>query len=408
MIWLGLLLYLARAVAVDEADVDRNTAVDKSTVHVSNWGGPATKLAGLLSLLTPHAAASFQVQGGLRAGATGRAAVAGRSVMAEQPDAARWRRSTLPAMSVASEGDDIVDSLNRLFDGASATQGSPDEQILDAPVARAGSPPEQIPDAPPPPEPRPKTVFEDPAFAAQLEQLTKGAELAKVRERTHELEVELEYAKRHEDYAEAAALRDELAPLYAADPAKVADKLRRELADLVSAERFAEAARVRDQMIVLRRFQPQYQLAGLWKGHYPNHGDAIVRFTYEGDTLVATKVTGDEHVPAGQITFRADVAAVDTEPVSEGLVEIVRIQPEGTHEKTEAERYRGEGCVAAKGYQRAHYIPGQLHLLEDGEDLDVVGFHWVQLGTFVMFSRATEEEGRLALQAERGNSEQFD
>lgn len=388
---LGLLLYLARAVAVDEADVDRNTAVDQSTVHVSNSGGPASKLAGLLSLLTPHAAASFQVQGGLRAGGAGRAAVEARSVMAEQLDAARWRRAPLPAMSVASEGDDIVDSLNRLFDGASATDS------------------EQIPASEPvKPRPKPLTVFEDPVFAAQLEHLAKGAELAQVRERTYELEVELEAAKRREDYVAAAALRDELAPLYSADPAKVADELRRELTDLVSAERFAEAARVRDQMIVLRRFQPQYQLAGLWKGHYPNHGDALVRFTYEGDTLVATKVTGDEHVPAGQITFRADVAAVDKEPVSEGLVEIVRIQPEGTHEKTEAERYRGEGCVAAKGYQRAHYIPGQLHLLEDGDDLDVVGFHWVQLGTFVMFSRASEEEGRVALQAERGNSEHFD
>ena len=44
-------------------------------------------------------------------------------------------------------------------------------------------------------------------------------------------------------------------------------------------------------------------------GHYPNHGEEMVRVHYAGDTLYATKVTGDEHVPAGEVTFRADLAA---------------------------------------------------------------------------------------------------
>ena len=33
----------------------------------------------------------------------------------------------------------------------------------------------------------------------------------------------------------------------------------------------------RDRLLVLRRFLPQYSLAGLWKGNYPNHGDELVR-----------------------------------------------------------------------------------------------------------------------------------
>jgi hypothetical protein len=378
----GLLVYIAKAVAVDEAAVDSNTAVDvdSSTVHVSTSGGPATKLAGLLSLLTPQAAASFQVQGGLRA-APGHGAVAARSVMAEQPDVP-WRRSTLPAMTVDSEGpaDDVRKSLERLFHSASA----PYEQISDAAPTGQVKPP----------------AVEDAVFAAQLGRLARGVALADVRERVHALQGELEAALEREDYATAAALRDEMKPLYAADPSVVADQLRKQLAEMVQLQDFAEAARVRDQMLTLKRFQPQYQLAGLWKGHYPNHGDALVRFTYEGDTLVATKVTGDEHVPAGQVTFRANVAEVDRGDPSDGdaRVEVVRIH-ENTQERMEAERYRGEGCVAAKGYQHAHYIPGQLHLLEDGEDLDVVGFHWMKLGTFVMFSRATEEDGRAAQHA---------
>ena len=85
--------------------------------------------------------------------------------------------------------------------------------------------------------------------------------------------------------------------------------LREELSEHVANERYDEAARCRDELLILRRFLPQYQLAGLWKGNYPNHGDEMVRLHYDGDQLYATKITGDEHVPAGEVTFRADLAA---------------------------------------------------------------------------------------------------
>ena len=61
-------------------------------------------------------------------------------------------------------------------------------------------------------------------------------------------------------------LRDDLLELRSRDPAELAASLRSELSDRVRQERYADAARIRDQLMVLRRFQPQYQLAGLWKG----------------------------------------------------------------------------------------------------------------------------------------------
>ena len=46
---------------------------------------------------------------------------------------------------------------------------------------------------------------------------------------------------------------------------------------------------LRDRLLVLRRFLPQYSLAGLWKGNYPNHGDELVRLHYSGETLFGAR-----------------------------------------------------------------------------------------------------------------------
>eukprot|EP00967_Tisochrysis_lutea_P153867 scaffold304540_cov40-Tisochrysis_lutea.AAC.2 len=115
------------------------------------------------------------------------------------------------------------------------------------------------------------------------------------------------------------------------------------------------------------------------------------------DTLVAVKVTGDEHVPAGEVTFRADLTALYTEQSSsfeapdEDLVgvrvEVVSVGSDGTSQPQEVERYKGAGRIAARGFQYAHFVPGQLFLM----DTDVIGFLWLQLGTFVVFNRVSDE-----------------
>ena len=64
----------------------------------------------------------------------------------------------------------------------------------------------------------------------------------------------------------AAMLRDDLQELKSKDPAAMAMAVRAEMNEHVACERYDEAALCRDQLMVLRRFLPQYQLAGLWKG----------------------------------------------------------------------------------------------------------------------------------------------
>lgn len=239
-------------------------------------------------------------------------------------------------------------------------------------------------------------------FEGQIAAFAPRQELAGLRGQLGKLQEQLDSAVDNEEYVVAAMLRDDLAELKSKDPAAMSAVLRKEMTRHVEHERYTDAATCRDQLMVLRRFLPQYQLAGLWKGNYPNHGDELVRLHYAGDTLFATKVTGDEHVPAGEVTFRADLATPfdASERTLNGnragggdeavgvRVEVLSISSSGGHEPREVEQFAGEGRIAARGFRHPHYVPGQLFLMDD----DVIGFLWLPIGTFVVFSRVPEDE----------------
>ena len=74
-------------------------------------------------------------------------------------------------------------------------------------------------------------------------------------------------------------------------------------------------------------------LAGEWIGHYRGHFDQVIKITQLGEEIVAVKITGDDHVPGGAVTFRANV-------------------------RTGA----GEGQVAEKEYRNACFVPGKLEV----------------------------------------------
>jgi len=231
------------------------------------------------------------------------------------------------------------------------------------------------------------------SFEGAIASFAPRQDLPSVRGQLAKLQEQLNNAVEDEEYVLAAMLRDDLQELKSKDPAAMAVAVRAEMNEHVACERYDEAALCRDQLMVLRRFLPQYQLAGLWKGNYPNHGEEMVRVHYAGDTLYATKVTGDEHVPAGEVTFRADLAAPLDAAARSGAdadvrVEVLSISSAGGHEPREVEQIRGEGRIAARGFRHPHYVPGQLFLMDD----DVIGFLWLPIGTFVVFSRVAEDE----------------
>ncbi len=88
-------------------------------------------------------------------------------------------------------------------------------------------------------------------------------------------------------------------------------------------------------------------LSGEWVGYFPGHYDEVVRIVQDGDQAQAIKVTGDDYVPANEITWRANVQT--------GC---------------------GEGQVAEREFRNPRFVPGRLRVL--GEDRIV--FSWLNCG----------------------------
>jgi hypothetical protein len=91
-------------------------------------------------------------------------------------------------------------------------------------------------------------------------------------------------------------------------------------------------------------------LNGDWIGHYHGHHDEVVRVTHQGNRVEAVKVTGDSNVPAGEVTFRAEL--------------------DGTEGK-------GEGQIAQSEFRDPRFIPGRLRIVNENHIL----FEWLGLGS---------------------------
>eukprot|EP00339_Tiarina_fusa_P023018 CAMPEP_0117030960 /NCGR_PEP_ID=MMETSP0472-20121206/22306_1 /TAXON_ID=693140 ORGANISM="Tiarina fusus, Strain LIS" /NCGR_SAMPLE_ID=MMETSP0472 /ASSEMBLY_ACC=CAM_ASM_000603 /LENGTH=351 /DNA_ID=CAMNT_0004739183 /DNA_START=205 /DNA_END=1260 /DNA_ORIENTATION=- len=150
---------------------------------------------------------------------------------------------------------------------------------------------------------------------------------------------------------------------------------------------FQEAEKRRQQALEARSALPQFNLEGLWVGKYGDHGYEMINVTYQGDMLLAEKVTGTKNVPKGQATFRVDLS-----PSFIGSQEEV-LEPielgEGAAKQWGCrylQRYSGEGQVAAEGYNDSQWVDGQLIMVNE-----YFSFAWLPIGHQVFFGRPTPE-----------------
>ncbi|HUR47174.1 MAG TPA: Cyclin D1-binding domain-containing protein [Candidatus Saccharimonadales bacterium] len=104
----------------------------------------------------------------------------------------------------------------------------------------------------------------------------------------------------------------------------------------------------RAQPVVRARLAGPIDLSGEWIGHYPGHYDEVIRITQEGDDLQAVKITGDDFVPAGAVTWKANSRTGE-----------------------------GEGQIAEREFRNARFIPGRLTVLTP----ERIVFRWEQCGS---------------------------
>ena len=126
---------------------------------------------------------------------------------------------------------------------------------------------------------------------------------------------------------------------------------------------------------------------------YGSHGYEMINVTYAGDTLIAFKVTGDQNVPRGEITFQADLnplalnpfsRATQPEPLSPIMLTDKASKKWGT---TQLPRYHGLGRVAEENFQNAQWMEGQLIII--GEEY--FSFAWVPIEHQIFFGRPSPE-----------------
>lgn len=150
-----------------------------------------------------------------------------------------------------------------------------------------------------------------------------------------------------------------------------------------------KAQQHRKQATRARSELPQFNLDGLWVGRYGNHGFEMINVTYMGDTMIAYKVTDNDNVPSGEISF-----TVDLSPNPKTIRgETPLLQPiELNHDAAEQwglkflPRFTGLGQVARKGFNNAQWVEGQLILVNK-----YFSFAWLPIGHQVFFGRPSAE-----------------
>jgi len=75
-------------------------------------------------------------------------------------------------------------------------------------------------------------------------------------------------------------------------------------------------------------------LTGEWLGYYTGHFDEVVRIQQSGEVVEAVKITGDDYVPAEEITWRADIRTG-----------------------------KGEGQIAEREFRNPRFVPGRLQIV---------------------------------------------
>lgn len=197
--------------------------------------------------------------------------------------------------------------------------------------------------------------------------------------------------------------RDKLRQVEQQDPELVYMLETADLRDALHEGRTDDAARHEERANAARSCLPQFNLDGLWVGKYGSHGYELINITYVGDTLMATKVTGDKNVPKGEITFQVDLNPLksstpnpfqqyedkQTEERNSQILQPIKLSDKAARKwgTSQLPRYAGLGQVAEEGFRNNQWMDGQLIII--GEDY--FSFAWLPIEQQIFFGRPSPE-----------------
>ena len=91
----------------------------------------------------------------------------------------------------------------------------------------------------------------------------------------------------------------------------------------------------------------EFDLNGEWIGHYPGHFDEVIKIIQSEESVEDVKITGDDYVPAGAITWRANLRTLS-----------------------------GEGQIAEREFVNPRFVPGRLTIVNP----ERIVFRWQNCG----------------------------
>jgi hypothetical protein len=244
------------------------------------------------------------------------------------------------------------------------------------------------------PRRRPRSGSEDAASGGRSIQkeeakskYVSGDDLHRLRHEVLAMRLELQEARRSASKLRVRELEREIMKAQQVDAEFVytVSLERQELAEQKGI--FQDAEKHKVQAEEARSALPQFNLEGLWVGKYGDHGYEMINVTYQGDMLIASKVTGTKNVPKGESTFEVDLSP-QLMASQEEVLEPIELGDgaAGQWGCKYLQRFSGKGQVAAEGYLDSQWIDGQLIMVNE-----YFSFAWLPIGHQVFFGRPTPE-----------------
>jgi len=227
-----------------------------------------------------------------------------------------------------------------------------------------------------------------------------GDNLMQLRENLVTMYDQLRLARETNYEVRISALTEAIASAERKDPDLVYARALGECADAELSGDFDAAAELWSEAKLARDNISQYNLHGLWVGKYGSSGYQMINITYVGDTLIATKLTGDKNVPKGEVTFIADLSP--TVKAKDGSkkggkgysnnnassLEPITLSESAAKKWGTAKlnRFHGKGQIASEKFTDTQFVEGQLIMVGD-----YFSFAWVPIGHQIFFGRPSLE-----------------